>query len=199
MNTKTRILIGILFIIILTLLAIVIAGAREKATVPIQNGDSPITGIVNPETPPTGNTSGGGTDAQPIACTMDAHMCADGSYVGRSGPNCEFVCPPTTPDPVVKKKVVVSSPVIPTSGPGESLFVFTKDYEVEQDVYSGGDYPSGTTVTMFKKGQVVAGKYGIKGCQGAGCTPTPIVNFNVNGQNWGVDRATLVPFFNESF
>lgn len=29
----------------------------------------------------------------PIACTMDAMMCADGSYVGRTGPNCEFVCP----------------------------------------------------------------------------------------------------------
>ncbi len=28
-----------------------------------------------------------------VACTMDAMMCADGSFVGRSGPNCEFVCP----------------------------------------------------------------------------------------------------------
>ena len=30
---------------------------------------------------------------EPIACTMDAKQCPDGSYVGRSGPNCEFVCP----------------------------------------------------------------------------------------------------------
>lgn len=30
-----------------------------------------------------------------IACTMDAMMCPDGSYVGRTGPNCEFVCPAT--------------------------------------------------------------------------------------------------------
>jgi hypothetical protein len=29
----------------------------------------------------------------PVACTMDAMMCPDGSYVGRSGPKCEFVCP----------------------------------------------------------------------------------------------------------
>ncbi|HMO77993.1 MAG TPA: Gmad2 immunoglobulin-like domain-containing protein [Candidatus Paceibacterota bacterium] len=29
-----------------------------------------------------------------VACTMDAMMCPDGSYAGRSGPNCEFVCPP---------------------------------------------------------------------------------------------------------
>jgi len=30
---------------------------------------------------------------KPVACTMDAMMCSDGSYVGRSGPRCEFVCP----------------------------------------------------------------------------------------------------------
>ena len=28
-----------------------------------------------------------------VACTMDAKMCPDGSYVGRSGSKCEFVCP----------------------------------------------------------------------------------------------------------
>ena len=28
-----------------------------------------------------------------IACTMDAFECPDGSFVGRSGPDCEFVCP----------------------------------------------------------------------------------------------------------
>lgn len=32
-------------------------------------------------------------DEEPIACTMDAQMCPDGTYVGRSGPNCEFRCP----------------------------------------------------------------------------------------------------------
>ena len=28
-----------------------------------------------------------------IGCTQEAKLCPDGSYVGRSGPNCEFVCP----------------------------------------------------------------------------------------------------------
>lgn len=28
-----------------------------------------------------------------VMCTMDAKQCPDGSYVGRSGPNCEFICP----------------------------------------------------------------------------------------------------------
>jgi len=31
--------------------------------------------------------------AEKVACTMDARQCPDGSYVGRSGPNCEFICP----------------------------------------------------------------------------------------------------------
>lgn len=31
---------------------------------------------------------------QPIACTQEAKQCPDGSYVGRTGPNCEFAaCP----------------------------------------------------------------------------------------------------------
>jgi len=32
--------------------------------------------------------------ALPVACTMDAKMCPDGSYVGRTAPKCEFApCP----------------------------------------------------------------------------------------------------------
>ncbi len=27
-----------------------------------------------------------------ILCTMDAKQCPDGTWVGRTGPNCEFVC-----------------------------------------------------------------------------------------------------------
>lgn len=29
----------------------------------------------------------------PVACTAEAMQCPDGTYVGRTGPNCEFVCP----------------------------------------------------------------------------------------------------------
>lgn len=32
-------------------------------------------------------------EGENIACTMDAMLCHDGSYVGRTGPNCEFICP----------------------------------------------------------------------------------------------------------
>jgi hypothetical protein len=30
------------------------------------------------------------------ACTEEAKQCPDGSYVSRTGPKCEFVCPPPT-------------------------------------------------------------------------------------------------------
>ncbi|MFN3188320.1 MAG: Gmad2 immunoglobulin-like domain-containing protein [Candidatus Paceibacteria bacterium] len=32
-------------------------------------------------------------DDEGVMCTMDALMCPDGSYVGRTGPDCQFVCP----------------------------------------------------------------------------------------------------------
>ncbi len=31
----------------------------------------------------------------PVACTMEAKLCPDGSAVGRTGPNCEFSACPT--------------------------------------------------------------------------------------------------------
>ncbi len=34
--------------------------------------------------------------SEPVACTMDARQCSDGSWVGRTGPNCQFVCPNST-------------------------------------------------------------------------------------------------------
>ncbi len=38
--------------------------------------------------------------SSPVTCTMDTKLCNDGSYVGRSGPNCEFAtCPTTSPRP----------------------------------------------------------------------------------------------------
>ncbi|MBM3261731.1 hypothetical protein FJY93_04975 [Candidatus Kaiserbacteria bacterium] len=63
------------------------------------------TGTTNPPTP-SGTHSGSDT-SNPVACTMDAMMCPDGSYVGRTGPNCTFVCPTTTSS---------GNPLTPSSG-----------------------------------------------------------------------------------
>ncbi len=46
-----------------------------------------------PNTFPAGSNNVAESDATTV-CTMDAKMCPDGSYVGRTGPNCEFArCP----------------------------------------------------------------------------------------------------------
>jgi hypothetical protein len=42
----------------------------------------------------SGCSLGVGDSPSPVACTMEAKICPDGSAVGRSGPNCEFsACP----------------------------------------------------------------------------------------------------------
>lgn len=67
---------------------------------------------------PTSDNDEDGTPSSPgdqmVACTMDAKQCPDGSYVGRSGPHCEFVCP-TTPinSTVIVHGVVTVGPACP--------------------------------------------------------------------------------------
>jgi len=39
------------------------------------------------------NTKPTETPEEVVMCTADAMMCPDGSYVGRTGPKCEFICP----------------------------------------------------------------------------------------------------------
>lgn len=42
----------------------------------------------------------GKKNIEPIACTMEAKLCPDGTAVGRTGPNCEFTaCPDVVPAP----------------------------------------------------------------------------------------------------
>jgi hypothetical protein len=62
-----------------------------------------------PYTPPTASST------EPVACTMEAKLCPDGSYVGRTGPNCEFTACPTTATTTPHKTVSVSS-LTPSSG-----------------------------------------------------------------------------------
>lgn len=54
-------------------------------------------------------------DGGVVACTMEAKQCPDGSYVGRTGPQCQFAdCPIVTPPNPVQtatmKGVVATSP-----------------------------------------------------------------------------------------
>ena len=45
-------------------------------------------------------------EKEPTACTMEARLCPDGSYVGRTGPNCEFTPCPIPPGTMFEDGVV---------------------------------------------------------------------------------------------
>lgn len=95
-----------------------------------------------------------------------------------------------------KKEITPEAPLpnpVSTWG-GSDKFVFIKDYKVEQPKYNGGDFPSGTETTIFKKGDIIEGKYGIVGCDGAGCIPPEVVRVVINGQNLAIDKTILVPY-----
>lgn len=55
-------------------------------------GDTIVATTTTTVTTSTSTTGVGGKKA----CTMEAKLCPDGSYVGRTGPNCEFTQCPTT-------------------------------------------------------------------------------------------------------
>jgi hypothetical protein len=42
-----------------------------------------------------------GQTPKPVACTMEAKLCPDGSYVSRTGPNCEFASCPNLPAKII--------------------------------------------------------------------------------------------------
>ena len=85
-----------------------------------------------------------------VACTMEAKPCPDGSYVGRTGPNCDFAaCPTPTPSPsatpdtaTIEGKVTVGPicpaeklnspcPVPPTAYTSRQIILYAADGKTE--------------------------------------------------------------------
>ena len=57
---------------------------------------------LNKNTEKTANITDSKTENKPVFCTQDAKRCADGSFVSRTGPNCEFApCPNETKPQIV--------------------------------------------------------------------------------------------------
>lgn len=61
---------------------------------------------VRSRTAKIGEADGGG-----VICTMDAMQCPDGSWVGRSGPKCQFVCPLGTSTPSTSKQALLQATI----------------------------------------------------------------------------------------
>lgn len=85
-------------------------GARTRAKLNSLYG----CGVIKPTPTPNSN---------PVACTMDARVCPDGSYVGRTGPYCEFSTCPTT-----STKIVPQTPKILYPQGDETLQSDTVNY-----------------------------------------------------------------------
>jgi hypothetical protein len=64
------------------------------------------------------------TSTGPVACQEDAMQCPDGLFVGRSGPNCEFVCPAPTVPADVQKEIDAKADLIKVLSP-EAMGVVT--------------------------------------------------------------------------
>ncbi len=50
-------------------------------------------------------------EEEPIACTMDAKLCSDGSYVSRVAPDCEFALCPGEAEWLTIKQAIVNCEV----------------------------------------------------------------------------------------
>ena len=72
--------------ILMMLLSVMISACGQADSPPPRMIGPPV--YKDGSAPPSDNT---------IACQEDAMQCPDGSFVGRSGPNCEFICPSTKP------------------------------------------------------------------------------------------------------
>ncbi|MBI3274319.1 MAG: hypothetical protein HYZ69_04205 [Candidatus Colwellbacteria bacterium] len=78
----------------------------------------------------------------PIACTQEAKECSDGSYVSRSGPNCEFsACPEMLPSPLPKPS---EEQIFLREGQRESSFLLEKIYPDYVTGLNFWEYPIAT-------------------------------------------------------
>lgn len=72
--------------------------------------------------------------SDPVACTMEALECPDGSYVGRTGPNCEFSMCPDGSNP--------ATPVEPVDTPDDMVMCTMDVRECADGSYVGRVAPS---------------------------------------------------------
>lgn len=98
----------------------------------------------------TGNTGNSGT--QQVACTMEAVRCPNGTYVGRTGPNCEAKCPvSTSPNPAIDSVVFEKS----SAGSGGIITIkgskfdaFSNSVKIANKVIYAQSSNNGTIITI---------------------------------------------------
>src|SRR3989344_9069321 len=95
------------------------------------------------------------TSKEQIACTMEARLCSDGSYVSRTGPNCEFsACPGIKPEVkeegIIQGKVTVG-PICPVEQEGVPCPVPPEAYTSREVILYSSDGKTEITRMHFRE------------------------------------------------
>jgi hypothetical protein len=154
--------------ILLTMVSSIIVLAA-CGSAPVNNGNTNNNGSANNpdiavETP---DQAGG----EQVMCTMDAKMCPDGSYVGRTGPNCEFAACPS--EDAESELTVSEAPQVGRIMSPESVFQRYMEENIaevsDKEAVLGGNWSvsnientgEGTAVVDYEDGHIT-GKMEVK-------------------------------------
>ncbi len=73
------------------------------------------------------------TPIHSVACTEDVMMCPDGSYIGRTGPKCEFVCPSASDKQIVSFDITVPNPPTKENNPFSGVSYLKSNFKVTKE------------------------------------------------------------------
>ena len=73
-------------------------------------------------------------ETETVVCTMDAMMCPDGTYVGRTGLKCEFVCPEIATSTTVIKTTIGLDTAFEFNSIPMRVWAVTEDSRCPSDV-----------------------------------------------------------------
>jgi peptidoglycan hydrolase-like protein with peptidoglycan-binding domain len=101
------------------------------------------------------------TPTNPVMCTMEMVQCPDGSYSGRSGPNCETSCPkPVTPTPVTQKTYTTTEVALHSTRSDCWITMAGSVYDVSSYISM---HPGGSVVITNQCGKDAAIAFNTKG------------------------------------
>jgi hypothetical protein len=124
--------------------------------------------------------STGSGNNPPVACTEEAKQCPDGSYVGRTGPNCAFAaCPAVSGNGILSGKVTVG-PICPVERIGFPCLVPPTAYTSREVIV----YAANGTTVIARKNFNSDGTYSFS---------LPAGSYVVNTPNSGIGGARNLP------
>lgn len=128
--------------------------------------------------PMLSSTTGGGdsSSSEGVACTKEAKLCSDGSYVGRQGPNCEFtLCPgesssasnivsdgmimfvtPATFGLALKPEQILEKSYIPQCEPGFTYCLYFKGTDYKGTNFDGAGFGISKRTSLKKSNDCIA-------------------------------------------